>query len=305
MKKLLLLSFVAVIGAVGRTAPAETAPASLSELFKPGVMFQDRNGDGAIDFVDARFVLPEQPSAGELAAASDIAARLGFETSAMDLPVVRLKSDATTAPAVGSTTASAVGSDFSRTVGPTIFVGAKALTRADVTAESIGVAGLKAGDGVVTAFTLAGKPAVAVLGGDDGGLGAAAVMLAGHLPLVWDQKGPTTDKIADDVKQFLSGKAVIASSAVAPAIYVRDNTDGADRVVVALEMANGGDVIKAQAALNQFKATSARDAKRPLSYAAVRSVQVRMRAPGMGLVTVDLPRAAAYEIGRASCRERV
>ncbi len=76
MKKLLLLSLVAVIGAVGRTAPAETAPASLSELFKPGVMFQDRNGDGAIDFVDARFVLPEQPSAGELAAASDIAARV-------------------------------------------------------------------------------------------------------------------------------------------------------------------------------------------------------------------------------------
>src|SRR6267378_3110055 len=109
MKKLLLLSLVAVIGAVGRTAPAETAPASLSELFKPGVMFQDRNGDGAIDFVDARFVLPEQPSAGELAAASDIAARLGYETSAMNLPIVRLKPEATRASAVGSTTASAVG----------------------------------------------------------------------------------------------------------------------------------------------------------------------------------------------------
>ena len=52
-------------------------------------------------------------------------------------------------------------------------------------------------------------------------------------------------------------------------------------------------MIKGQVALNQFKATSARDPRRPLSYANVRSVQVRMRATGMGTMTVDLPRAAA------------
>src|SRR5712691_11559139 len=313
MKRFSVLALVLVgAGAIGRTAPAETGALSLSELFKPGVVFQDRNGDGAIDFVDARLVLSEQPSAGELAAASNIAARLGYETSAMNLPMVRLKPDATrasavgsttasavgstTASAVGSTTAAAVGSDFSRTVGLTIFIGAKSLARADVTAESIGGAGLKAGDGLVTAFTLAGKPAVAVIGGDDTGLSAAAVMLAGHLPYVWDQKSPTIDKIADEVKQFLAGKGVIASSALASALFVRAGAaalDGADRLVLTVEMANGGDVIKGQVALNQFKATSARDAKRPLSYANVRTLQVRMRAPGMGLVTVDLPRAAA------------
>ena len=119
-------------------------------------------------------------------------------------------------------------------------------------------------------------------------------MFAGHLPYVWDQKGPTTDKIADDVTAVPGGKgrhavvgrgAARCSSAPAPSA-----ADRADRVVVALQMANGGDVIKAQVALNQFKATAARDAKRPLSYANVRSVQVRMRATGMGIVTVDLPR---------------
>ena len=323
MKTVTVLIVVLVgAGGIGRTAPAETGALSLSELFKSGVVFQDRNGDGAIDFVDVRLVLPEQPSAGELAAASDIAARLGYETSAMNLPMVRLKPDATTASAVrpnvgrtaGPTTASAVqvttasavdittaspvGSDFSRTVGPTIFVGARSLARADVTAESIGAAGLKAGDGLVTAFTLAGKPAVAVIGGDDAGLGAAAVMLAGHLPYVWDQKSPTIDKIADEVKQFLAVKGVIASSALASALFVKAGaaaSDRADRLVLVVEMANGDDVIKGQVALNQFKATGARDAKRPLSYANVRTVQVRMRAPGMGLVTVDLPRAAAPE----------
>ena len=276
MRKLLLLTFVVVIGAVGRTAPAETSPASLSEFFKPGVVLQDRNGDNAIDFVDARIVLVPQPTSVELAAAANVAARLGFETSAMDLPFVRVDE----------------GGQASET-GATIFVGARSLARADVTAASIGGPSLKAGEGLVAAFTLSGKPAVAAIGGDDNGLTAAALMLAGHLPYVWDQKGPTADKIAEDVKQFLAGKGVQVSSAVATAIQVRAGSIGAERVVVALQMANGGEVIKGQVALNQFKATSARDATRPMSYSNLRAVQVRMRAPGMGVITVDLPGAAA------------
>src|SRR3954471_14835049 len=65
-----LLALVA--GSIGRSAPAETAPLSLSELFKTGVVFQDRNGDGVVDFVDARVVLPSPPSAAETAAAADV-----------------------------------------------------------------------------------------------------------------------------------------------------------------------------------------------------------------------------------------
>ena len=112
---------------------------------------------------------------------------------------------------------------------PTIFVGAKSLAGSGATLDAIGGAGLKAGDGAVLAFSQGGKAAVAVLGGDDSGLASAAVMLAGHLPYVWDQKGPTTDKIADDVKQFLAGKGVTASSATASAIYTRAGAAGRRR----------------------------------------------------------------------------
>src|SRR6267142_1212974 len=96
MKRIILVLplLVAGTGSIGRTAPAETRALALSELFSPGVVFQDRNGDGVVDFVDARIVLAEKPSAGELAAAADIAARLGYETTAMNLPV-RLKPDTT------------------------------------------------------------------------------------------------------------------------------------------------------------------------------------------------------------------
>ncbi len=287
MKKVfaLILVLVAAAGAIGRTAPAETTAASLSELFKPGVVLQDRNGDGVVDFVDARIVLPEHPAAGELAAAADVAARLGFETSAMNLPVAR----ALQASGSGSAESSGSAEAFALQ----IFIGAKSLVGSGVSADTIGGAGLKPGDGLVTAFTVSGKPAVAVLGADESGIGAAAVMLAGHLPYVWDQKGPTTDKIADEVKQFLAGKGVTPASALATAVYVRRNTDGADRLVVDLQMANFGDVVKAQVALNQFKATSGRDAKRPLSYANVRTLYVRLRAAGSGAINVDLPKAAA------------
>ena len=270
-------------GAGQQRTDAPLAAAALSDFFKPGVVFQDRNGDGAIDFVDARIVLPEQPSSGELAAAGDVAARLGFETSAMNLPLPVARGDVARSLQASAST-------------PTIFVGAKALTGSGATLDAIGGVGLKAGDGAVIAFTQAGTPAIAVLGGDENGLASAALMLAGHLPYVWDQKGPTTDKIADEVKQFLAGKGVTGASAAASAIYTRAGaSDGVERVTVALQMANGGDFVKAMVALNQFKATSARDTKRPLSYAGVKTLQVKVRAAGSGPVTIDLPRAAASE----------
>ena len=291
---LLVLALAAVCplsGAGQQRAESPAAPAALSDFFKPGLVFQDRNGDGVVDFVDARIVLPEQPSSGELAAASDVAARLGYETSAMNLPLPVLRNDAN---ASGARADGARAFQASET--PSIFVGAKSLAGTGVTADAIGGGSLKAGDGAVVAFRQGGHTAVAVLGGDDAGISAAAVMLAGHLPNIWDQKSPTLDKIGDDVKQFLAGKGVTASTSVASAIYPRAGAlDGVDRVTVALQLANGGDFVKAMVALNQFKAISARDAKRPLSYANIRSLQIRLRAPGSGPLNVELARVVATE----------
>ena len=276
------LAAMCPLSGAARLADAPPAPAALADFFKPGVIFQDRNNDGVIDFVDAQIRVSDHPTPAELSAAADVAARLGFETSAMNLPIIVPKPD------------TPIDSN-----GSVIFIGAKSLAGSGVSADAIGGAGMKPGDGLVAAFSVSGKPAVAVLGADDDGLNAAAVMLAGHLPYVWDQKGPTTDKIADDVKQFLAGKGVAATSAVAQGIYVHAGagaSEGADRVAVSLQMSNGGDLVKAQVALNQFKATGARDAKRALSYANVRAVQVRLRATGSGVISIELPRATAPEV---------
>src|SRR5206468_6289190 len=295
---------------------------SLSEFFKPGVVFQDRNGDGAVDFVNARIVLPENPTASELSAAADVAARLGFETSAMDLPVVRLmrdavrlKPDTTGVPGAAASTQTSVGSGFSRTAptqspvvsgfsrtAPAIFIGARSLTGTGVTPSALGGATLRAGEGVVAAFSWSGQPAIALLGDDDG-LEAAAVMLGGRLPYVWDQKSANIATLAGEAREYLNAKGITAVSSVTSAVTVRRGAGGVERALVDLQMAKSGDVIKAQVALNHLKATGSRDAKRALSFANLRTLAVRLRAAGTVPVTVDLPRppttdAAAQPPGR-------
>ena len=278
MRKALALALLVASTAIGYTAPADVvAPASLSTFFKPGAAFQDRNGDGVVDFVDARIVLPERPSASDVAAAANVAARLGYETTAMNLPVARAEG----ARAFQESDTAA-----------TIFVGSRSLAQAGLSVESTGAGTLKPGDGAVAAFTAAGRPAVAILGGDDDGLSAASVMFAGHLPKLWDQKSPEVETVADEVRQFLAGKGVNAVSVTIPVVHVRNGGDGVERVVALVQLANGGDVMKAQVALNQFKATGSRDARRLLSYMNVRSLQVRLRAGGGSPAVVDVPRAA-------------
>src|SRR5262245_26454356 len=150
-----------------------------------------------------------------------------------------------------------------RTEGTPIFVGAKSLAAAKVSLDAIGAASLKPGDGAVASFILDAKPAIAVVGGDDAGLAEAALMFAGHLPHLGDLKSPTSDKVGDDVKQFLAAKGIAQTTVTVPAVYVKRGSDAAERVVVDVQL-TGGDFVKAQVALNQFKATAARDSKRPL-----------------------------------------
>src|SRR5262249_55534471 len=187
----------------GRGDQPATAPASIADFFRPGVVLLDTNGDGAIDFVNARIVLAEHPSAAELASAANISARLGFETSAMNLPLPRR-------PA-GSRSGRPAGAP--RDDGPSVFVGSAPLAAIGVTAASIGGGALKPGEGLVAAIGTAARPVLAVLGGDDQGLAAAAMRLAGHLPLLWDQKGPTLETVASDVTRYLTEHGVSGASA--------------------------------------------------------------------------------------------
>ncbi len=65
---------------LGATVQEVSVASALESLFTPGVLFEDRNGDGVVDFVNDRIRLADGASAAEIAAGADVAMRLGFET---------------------------------------------------------------------------------------------------------------------------------------------------------------------------------------------------------------------------------
>ena len=72
-----------------RESPPNGTTTGLSTIWSlsSGVV-RDGNGDGLADMVAARIVMPAAATVREIQGASNIAARLGFETTALTMPLV-------------------------------------------------------------------------------------------------------------------------------------------------------------------------------------------------------------------------
>ncbi len=75
---------------------------SLSKVFVVGQGLKDTDQDDLADAFAFVIVVPDQPSAAELALASDIAARFNFESLSQDLDLLRKESELSTTPAVSN-----------------------------------------------------------------------------------------------------------------------------------------------------------------------------------------------------------
>jgi hypothetical protein len=60
----------------------------VADPFATGWMLVDTNGDGIADFINGKVVVPTNPSAAENASAADLAARLGFGSTGLTMPLV-------------------------------------------------------------------------------------------------------------------------------------------------------------------------------------------------------------------------
>ena len=239
----------------GAPLQSEQAPPPAPDLasqLQLGGLFLDKNHDGVVDFVDAYLIIGETPTAGEVVAASDVAARLGFETAAITLPL--------------------------GTEGRPIVIGQSGMARAGLAPARIGAAALKPGEGLVTVADVGGETGIVIAGADDAGTQTAAALFAGRLPQVWDPKGATITQAAEDVQKLLRDQGVAVTTVSVPGIYV-SQADGIDRLVVATQVGSAADVTKAQAALRK---------SRPRSIASVRTVRVRLEARGAQSIDVDL-----------------
>ncbi len=281
--RFLRVSVVIVLALAGapsavHTQQPPTAPVDLTTLFASGGILQDRNGDGVIDFVNARPVLGDRASAGDVSAAADLAARFGFETMAMNLPL--------SAVSDGGAVPFAIGPDGARRLGATP------------------IAGLGAGDGRVEMTTVNGQPAVLVSGGDAAGTMAAAELLAGRLPHVWDPKGPTLSQVVDDVTNVIKGGGVVPAAVAIPAasVHAGDNEIRAFDVIVTV--AGATDTTKAATALRRVlqPAADVKPAARAVSYPGAATVRVHVVAAGVKPIVVDLPRAEAAKAGPIPAR---
>ena len=147
----LLLALAVALGCVtletrGRVQADVRSPHSITAIVGAQGLTRDTNGDGLADVVSARVIVPASPTLGEVDAATNLAARLGYETTALTLPLVVRDSDV---PQPAS-------------IGVPILVGrTNRFVQRLVEAKTLDLAALKPGQGLIAAVP-------SPLGGGDG-----------------------------------------------------------------------------------------------------------------------------------------
>ena len=196
---------------------------SLNDLFATTRgMVRDTNGDGLADTVAASVIIPPAPTADDVEAAINIGARLGFETTALTLPVV-VREDELDRPE-GIALPILVGRDNS-------------LVKALVARGSLELKTLSPGQGLITLVRspLGGADGVAVVGGDDAGTLAAGIELAARLPRLWNMSGITLSGVERQILQFLTGRGIGARTARTVSVVVDAEKRGIATVTVRVE----------------------------------------------------------------------
>ena len=232
-----LLVFAAVASlSVTSTHPLQAQahrPQSLTALVAPLSLARDTNGDGLADAVAARVIVPATPAMADVEAATNLAARLGYETTALTLPLV-VRDREVTQPA---------------TVGVPILVGrSNQFVQRLIDAKTIDVSGLRPGQGLIAAVAspLGGGDGLVVVGGDDEGTLNAGIELAARLPRVWGMSGIALPAVEEQASRYLRGNGVTAGTASVDSLVVDSDKRGIARVSlhVAVPEADGQKAVK-------------------------------------------------------------
>ncbi|MCE2455431.1 MAG: hypothetical protein J4G12_06355 [Gemmatimonadetes bacterium] len=252
--------------------PSSAQNPDLVDVFEPGGgLVADLNGDGAVDFVTAALVLGGSPSASELAAAAEISARLGFETSSLDIPISRWEA--------GSD--SAGGNDGLR-----IVIGRSGLAASGLIRPGIDPLSLDPGEGSVSLVEEDGRSWLIVVGGDDAGLLAAARLFAGVLPHVRNLSSPGLSAVRADLESALAQEDDEEIRIRVGGARARTGTEGVSLVVADLALP-GAEIAEAVAALERIQGdgdeesdSTAAEERAPLAYRGLGGVAVRIADEG-------------------------
>ncbi len=194
-----VLALFATLALFSGFGGAKTPP-HVVDAFSPGWMLQDTNGDGVVDFINGKIVVPAQPTAAENSAAANIAARLAFGSTGLTPPLV-------------------VSAAEDEAKGPRIWIGKDAVPASMASQAASYLRRLQANEGGV--FALGDN--LVVLGHDDAGLLAASDAYSARAPYVWKVPGDQLAAITAELNRassnaqtqiegltYLKGKAGVA-----------------------------------------------------------------------------------------------
>jgi len=167
----------------------------VGNIFDTGYIIQDRNKDEVSDFINVRIILPQNPSEAEIVSAANIGARLGYETSALDLDFTGYDSE-----------------ERKYYDKPVILIGKgnKLLSFAGLKNQGT-VGNLGPGQGDVSFFKKNAKfrrGGIVLTGYDASGLLAAANYFSGRYPNIWKPEGKTYADLVSRFFKFFKQKSV-------------------------------------------------------------------------------------------------
>jgi hypothetical protein len=259
---------LAIAGLSGGGQGAETPVTTidLGSLFKLGATLADTNGDSFADAATVRFVLPPKPTAAQIAAAANVAARIGHETSAMDIPVLR----------------GGEGPGIAIAIGP---------------ATAVEAAELKDDEGHV--HFIAATSSLLITARNDEGTLAAGEYVAARLPFAWNVKGATLSKVASDIRETLRlGGLTPFSVELSEAVVTRQ---GVSRLIATVRLGSGADLVKAKQNLSRIAGRSPQSSPPALSYRGVASLRLQLSSGAMTAI-VNVPGAEKPEAPRPISR---
>ncbi len=206
----------------------------LSTIFDKGYIFQDTNGDSVVDFLNVKIIVPEKHSKSHIVCAANIAARLAYETSAMNLDIVQTGS---VPPYRTNTPVICIGVPIKSFLGMNL-----------IDPSLIDISSLAPGQGRIQFISQKICPEyglISIRGADDTGLITAANYLAGRYPDLWKVKGKRFSDVRKRFYEFLTQRKLTPDGISIDYVNVDANNPGISRLFLTIRYRNTDKMLDA------------------------------------------------------------
>ena len=223
---LFLIILLKPISSVFTQEPADPPAVEMRDVgtvLESGYILQDRNGDSVTDYIHTRIIVPKNPSEIHLVCAANIAARLGYETSGMDLDLVQCRSslpNASPMPLISIEVPPKTSSKQGRKYYPLLLAPGQGRIRYDGP-ESYPEQGV-----------------VSLYGADDTGLIAAVNYFAGRYPDLWKLKGKTLPDVRRKFEKFFKQRGLSWDAICIHTIDIGANRPGILKLSLTVRLQN-------------------------------------------------------------------